>query len=101
MTAYRIRLQWRSASKPAAFFFRPQDGWMQCLVVKGDGSDAEIAPEAVKKSQIVNVVPVRDGRTPVPAFVKPTDRNKLYFQIGPSWYSVPLTLTKNKDVVAP
>jgi len=101
ITNYRIRLQWRSSSKPAAFFFRPQDGWMQCLVVKADGSETEVAPEAIKKSQTVDVVPVRDGRTPIPAFVKPTDKNKLYFQIGSTWYSVPVTLTKNKDIIAP
>jgi hypothetical protein len=101
ITNYRIRLQWRSASKPAAFFFRPQAGWMQCLVVKGDGSETEVSPEAIKKSQVVDIVPVADGRTPVPAFVKSADKNKLYFQIGSSWYSVPVTLTKTKDVVAP
>jgi hypothetical protein len=100
ITNYRIRLQWRSASKPSAFFFRPKDGWMQCIVEIGDGSATELAPEAIKKSQIIEVVPVRDGRTPVPAFVKPTDKNKLYFQIGTAWYSVPVTLTKKQDVVA-
>lgn len=101
ITNYRLRLQWRSASKPAAFFFRPQDGWMQCLVVKGDGSETEISPEAVIKMQVVEVVPVRDGRAPVPAFVKTSDKNKLYFRIGTGWYAVPVTLTKKKDVAAP
>ena len=101
ITMYRFRIQWRSASKPSAFFFRPQDGWMQCLVVKGDGSETELSPEAVKKSQVIEVVPIRDGRTPVPAFVKAIDKNKLYFQIGSGWYSVPVPLTKNKDIVAP
>ena len=102
ITRYRIRLQWRAASKPAAFFFRPQEGWMQCLVVTADGAETEISPEALKKMQTVDVVPMTDGgRTPVPAFVKATDKNKLYFQVGKTWYSLPVSLTKKQDVVAP
>lgn len=102
ITRYRITMQWRSANKPSAFFWRPQDGWMQCLVVKPGGNDEEIAPEALKKMQTVEIVPVPDAsRTPVPAFVKATDKNKLYFQVGKTWYSLPVTLTKKQDVVAP
>ncbi len=102
ITRYRISLQWRSSSKPVAFYWRPQDGWMNCLVVKPGGSDEEISPESIRKMQSVELVPMADAsRTPVPAFVKATDKNKLYFQVGKIWYSLPVTLTKKQDVVAP
>jgi hypothetical protein len=102
ITNYRITLQWRSALKPTAFFWRPQEGWMQCLVVKSGGSEEEVAPEAIKKMQTVDIVPVSDAdRTPIPAFVKATDKNKLYIQVGNAWYSIPVKLTKKQDVVTP
>lgn len=102
ITNYRITIQWRSANKPSAFFWRPQEGWMQCLVVKNNtGTEEEMAPEAIQKGQTVDIVPVNDAsRTPIPAFVKATDKNKLYFQVGNAWYSIPVKLTKKQDVVA-
>lgn len=102
VTRYRISLQWRSASRPLAFYWRPQDGWMNCMVVKSGGNDEEISPESIRKMQSVELVPIPDAsRTPIPAFVKATDKNKLYFQVGKTWYSLPVTLTKKQDVVAP
>lgn len=74
---------------------------MQCLIVTPGGSDEEIAPEGIKKMQTVEIVPVPDAsRTAIPAFVKATDKNRLYFQVGKAWYSLPVTLTKRQDVVA-
>ena len=101
ITNYRITIQWQSMSKPTGFFWRPESGLMNCLVVKPGGSDVDVAPESLRPNQTVDLVPTPDAtRTPIPSFVSASVPNTLFFQIGKTWYAIPVKLTKKQDLIA-
>ncbi len=93
ITPYRIVLVWKTATAPTTFYWRGEDGWMNCMVNKvrrkgkmtmkqtGWYTAAEISPEAVRRNDTLELIPVPGGRNPIPIEIPETAKNTVYYQL--------------------
>ncbi len=115
---YRVLVIWKSTKVPQSFFWRGEDGWINCLVnevhkkqrfVNKETEElwytaAEIAPEKVKKNDTIELIPVSGGRFATPAEIPAQAKNTLFFQLlnDTKWQALPVNKFKQlKDVQGP
>lgn len=115
---YRILVIWQSTKAPQSFFWRGEDGWINCLVNevhKRQGvvnkemeelwyTAAEIAPEKIKKNDTLELIPMPGGRFATPAEIPAQARNTLFFQLlnDTKWQALPVHKFKQlKDMQGP
>jgi hypothetical protein len=103
---------WTSSQAPQTFFWRGQDGWMNCKVSKARKAKAggdpwytatEISPEKVKKNDTIELVPIAGGKFPVPKEIPSSATNTLFFKTAKTaWLSLPVPkITRKKTIVMP
>lgn len=115
---YRILVIWKSTKASQSFFWRGEDGWLNCLVNKVHKrqgainkeaeelwySATEIAPEKVKKNDTLELIPMPGGRFATPAEIPAKAKNTLFFQLlnDTKWQALPVHKFKQlKDVQGP
>lgn len=115
---YRIVVIWKSTKAPRSFFWRGEDGWINCLVNRvhkkhgavNKGTEelwyaaTEIAPEKAGKNDTLELIPVPGGRFATPAEIPVQAKNTLFFQLlnDTKWQALPVNKFKQlKDVQGP
>jgi hypothetical protein len=66
ITKLGFQVKWLCSERPTSFFWKGKDGWMTCIVSKiKDGEKTEIAPEDVKKGDVLELEPIKGGKFPM------------------------------------
>jgi hypothetical protein len=90
---------WEGATYPQAFFWRGDNGWLNCSMQKAHKHGKEYTSESltadkISKGDTLMLTPVAGGRFAIPAEIPKTSRNTLYYKMGDSkWLPLPV---KNK-----
>ena len=117
-TSVHIVVVWRARTYPETFFWRGENGWQSCSMlraykmnlsagskpVSGSGYRLEdYNGKAPEKGDTLMLTPVTGGKFPIPAEIPVSSRNTLYYKTGGSgWKSFPIdTVVKKRDIIAP
>ncbi len=112
MSDYDFVLVWTSKLPPASFFWRGQDGWLTCNIVKVHGAGKEnsfgYVPDKdgldarVNKGDTLEITPVRGGRFAIPSQIPAGAVNTLFFKTDQSgWLYYKTKLTQKPDIILP
>lgn len=108
---YHFIIVWDRATYPESFFWRGENGWMNCNINRGHkmlGGKAstinyttEPLTGDIHKGDTLELMPVRGGKFPVPKEIPATAKNTLYYKTGGSgWMSYKVQkIVKKHDVV--
>ncbi|MBL7718742.1 MAG: hypothetical protein JNL72_07895 [Flavipsychrobacter sp.] len=91
---YNFNTTWKSSAKPEAIFFRGQEAWANCVVIK-DGKD--ISPELIKKGNKVSFKTISGGRFAIPKELDGIKAPALFFQVKGKWYYLPVRNIKKMN----
>lgn len=116
-TAYHFIIIWENAKYPETFFWRGENGWMTCNMVKAhkirkkdksvpagiDYTTEFAAGDAIHKGDTLQLTPMSGGKFPIPDEIPKNAKNTLYFKTGGSgWLSFPVkNISKKPDIVMP
>ena len=114
-TDYRFILVWEGANYPETFFWRGDNGWLTCSMVKAhriahknrnapegqDYSTEFVKNGDVHKGDTLELTPIAGGKFPVPAEIPADAKKTLFYKTGGSgWLPFPVnTITKKPDMV--
>jgi hypothetical protein len=113
-TAYHFIIVWENKNYPETFFWRGDNGWVTCNIVKAhkvkaksknvpkgmDYTIENVSGDAIHKGDTVQLTPTPGGKFPVPAEIPADAKNTLYYKTGGSgWLSFPVkNISKKPDV---
>jgi hypothetical protein len=115
-TDYHFILVWKSKDAPAIFYWRGDNGLMDCRMTivhkkKGaktgqsmeDGDYVADANHPLKKSDTLEITPVKGGKFPIPKEIPADARNTLFFKtVKSNWLSFPVKkIIAKPDIVMP
>ncbi len=118
VTETNFVIVWTSATNPKSFFWRGDNGWLNCNTLRAHKVSAKAAAsmppgiiynteevpfDQIKKGDTLLLTPVKGGKYAVPAEVPATAKNKLYYQYGGSkWLSLAIdNIGKKPDIAMP
>jgi hypothetical protein len=116
-TSTHFIIVWDAPKPPEAFFWRENNDWRTCSVVKAyklagkpgnlqmgiDYIKETIAMNKIRKGDTLELTPVAAGKSPAPADVPASAKNTLYFKTGGSnWLAFPVkNIGKKQDIAMP
>jgi hypothetical protein len=116
-TGEHFIIVWKAAKFPETFFWRGEDGWLPCKMVKAhkivnktkstpegmDYTTAHVKGDEIHIGDTLELTPVIRGRFPVPPEIPRTAKNTLFFKAGKSgWLSFPVeSIGRKQDIVNP
>ncbi|MDR3680391.1 MAG: hypothetical protein P4L41_10535 [Flavipsychrobacter sp.] len=109
---YDFIVVWTSKMPPASFFWRGQDGWLTCNVLKvhgaGKKNSLDYVPDKngmdarINKGDTLEITPVPGGRFAIPSQIPGGAVNTLFFKTDQSgWLYYKTKLTQKPDVILP
>lgn len=110
-------LIWEGAKYPETFFWRGENGWLPCNMVRAHRAAkgaAKLSPEIdymsepisankIHKGDTLQLTPVSGGKFPVPAGIPDSAKNMLYYKIaGSGWLGFPIkNIGRKRDIAMP
>lgn len=115
---YRFVVIWKTSDKPETFFWRGEDGWLNCEVNKvhknarhqqdQNGEELwytseQVSFDNVKKGDTLELIPVTGGKFPIPEEIPETAKNTIYYKTvktKTTWLSLPVKTIKKMPSIA-
>ncbi len=113
-TNYKFIIIWQGAKYPETFFWRGENGWLTCSILKAhkqksktkgtfgvDYKTESASGDNIHTGDTLQLTPIVGGKFPIPAEIPADAKNSLYFKTGGSaWLSFPVkNITKKPDVI--
>lgn len=112
-TNYDFVITWENANFPETFFWRGDDGWLPCKMMRAHKTTSKKNPGGyaveyitngmVHKGDTLELIPVAGGKFPIPPEIPSTTKNTLFFKAGGNgWLSFPIkNIVEKPDIVQP
>ncbi len=111
-TNYHFIIVWQGAKYPETFFWRGENEWLSCNMVKVhklpgkpnntmpgmDYAAENIAIEKIHKGDTLELTPLPGGKYPAPGDISNDAKNTLFFKTGGSgWLAFPVKNIAQKE----
>ena len=114
-TSYQFIVIWEGRHYPETFFWRGENGWLNCRMLKahkiatGNTSDGDrystdfVIAATLHRRDTLELTPMPGGKFPIPSEIPTSARNTLFYKTGGSgWLAFPVKkITAKPDKLMP